>query len=267
MAVKEQVVQAADRAATRSFAGLEKKTEQLILQSSRRGGLASSSHIRQERELCVEGYRDLCEAALNVVAEIEHEEAPLYLQAVRRVLLIHQHLVDRLFQHCAAPGQHSSLVGDGVQGELPAFRQALESTLEGLLADLEVGIVSGRSVASRKPSTGVSIDHAGQVMMNSPGGQQSVSGDLLVASGLDVKDLLSTLSALRGEIAKLPFADREAVEDAVVNVERELAAATPQPSRVRRLVGTVVDVGTRVGIGMAGGFLARLAEIAAGIVG
>jgi hypothetical protein len=130
---------------------------------------------------------------------------------------------------------------------------------------LELGIAGGRSVASRKPTSDISIEGAGQVMVNSPGGKQTVSGDLLVKSGIDAKDLLTALSGLRGELTGLAEADREKVEDAIVNVEREVASVEPSPSRIKRMVGGLVDVSGKVGISTAGGFLARLVAMMAGV--
>ncbi|MCR6670727.1 hypothetical protein [Devosia ginsengisoli] len=59
--------------------------------------------------------------------------------------------------------------------------------------------------------------------------------------------------------------DKQQVEDAIINAEREVAALTTDSSRLKRLMQVVVDVSQKVGISAAGSTLGRLVQLIAGL--
>jgi hypothetical protein len=238
----DKVVAAALRAAKLKVEAARRAAQAVVADLNRRNVLRSSMCVENAAEACEAGYHEICHAAAIVVAEIEGEHAPRHAANLTGALRELQAQVLEIYQQHASPSGMKPLV-DRRQVNL---QRALDETLKGVVADLELGIVGGVHV--RKQKSGVSIDNrggSGQFIFDSPNASQVVGRDQGSKVSIDPDSLMDLLRNVREEIAKLeapPEATAE-IKDALVNAEREIASPTPDANRMFRLLRAL---GTRL---------------------
>lgn len=256
--MNQAVVLAAKRAADRRL----RKIEEEMLASARRHSAAnnynSDGMVRSMQKLCVDGFREICTVISRTVAEVEGDAATIYEPEVRKLFSAFQLEAFKIFDSYLG----NTLARHGTGGTASAMsgvRDELDVVLEGELADFGLGIVDGVSLRNIK---GLQVDVSGSnnaVIIGSSNSSQNV------AVGLSAGDLLEILADLRKASRSLAPEIRVELDDAILNAERELSSSDPDKSRLGRMLNAVLRVGRDVGVGAAGGILARLGEIWAGL--
>lgn len=223
----------------------------------------NSRTLLYARERASSAFREACDAAANRIAEVEGAAAVDYADDVPEIVEQARQTISAAFSKVAARFNRfppSAIAAAGT----PAAD--MERVVAATIDDLRLGIAGGANV-DRSKSRIISIDNrggSGQFAVDSPGSQQSVGHDL-TAQASSAGDLFELVSALRLELAKGDVPAHSDIDDAAVNLQRELQQEAPNPGRLKRLATAVGDFSVKAGAGAAGGFLARIAAIAAGI--
>jgi hypothetical protein len=255
MNLDDKVVAAALRAAKLKVEATRQAARAAVADLNRRNMLRSSMCVENVAQACEFGYREICHATAVVVAEIEGEYALRHTTQLTGALRELQAQVLGIYQQHASASGMKQLV-DSRQVDL---QRALDETLKGVVADLELGIAGGVNV--RKQKSGVSIDNrggSGQFIFDSPNASQVVGRDQASNGSVDSAALIDLLRQIREEVAKVEVVPeaRAEIEDALVNAEREIASPTPDANRTLRLVRAL---GTRLeqfGISVASSLVA-----------
>jgi hypothetical protein len=199
------------------------------------GSLRGSGYIGQLGKVCQEGFRDACEMASVQVAEIMGERARGFATNLQPVLMKLNGEVLTLFDQFAKSG------GSGM-GYTKKRRRDLEHEtvhiVEGVIADLELGVASGQNVAKHRARIEVNAQGGvANVMNESAHGRITVHGDQRVGQDWDPAPLFAAIQDLRAALATSEISpeDKDDVEDQTVALEREAAANDSNPGRLRRM--------------------------------
>jgi hypothetical protein len=251
----EKIAAAAQRAAKFKVEATHRAAQAAMHEAARRGILQSSMHVMNVERVCVDGYREMCNAAALTIAEIEGEDAPQHAARLREILREAQAELLSISRRPVSGGAMKNFI----DGRRPHIQAAFDEILEGTVADLELGIAGGVNV--RKQKTGVSIDNrggSGQFLFDSPNASQAVGRDQVAGGSIDLATLIDILRRVREEVGTAEIAPdaRNEIEDAIVNAEREIMLPSPDPSRTRRLFRALCARLEQFGISVAGSVVA-----------
>jgi hypothetical protein len=255
----ERIAASVRRAAKLKVEATRRDAQTAMYDAARRGILHSSMHVENVERTCVAGYREICQAAAVVIAEIEGADAPQHAARLDEILREAQADLLEIFHQHASPGRSGGHMKQFVDTRRPYLREVLDQSLQGTVADLELGIAGGVNVMKQK--SGVSIDNRGgsaQVIVDSPNASQTVGRDQMSSGSIDPAAIMELLREVRDEVAKVEVAPdaRDEIQDAIVNAEREVASPTPDSSRTLRLLWALSTRLEQFGIGVAASLLA-----------
>lgn len=258
----DQIAASAKRAAKLKVEATRREASAAMSKAAQRGVLRSSFHVQSIELVYVQGYRDACTAAAVQIAEIEGENAPQHAARLGEILQDVQTDLLGAFRKHASPGQSGDHMEKFVSIRRRHLQETLDEILAGTVADLDLGTAGGTNV--RKQKSPVSIDNrggSGQFVLNSPNTSQSVGRDQIVSrASIDAAAIKELLCQIRAEVgsAQVAVEARDEIEDAVVNLEREVASPTPDKNRTHRLLRAL---GTRLeqfGISIAASLVAAV---------
>lgn len=194
------------------------------------------------------GYGGMCEAAATQLREIKGENALHYSLVLDKAMCSALQTIFNVFDQQIA----RRFSGPMEKNTRFPMQLKLEEIKSGVLEDLALGIIGGKNV--KKPASGDIFNIHGKdinVVNRSEAVSQASSGIASVECGLDLNDVRQLVQELRESASTLEADNRETLEDAVVNVEREIKQPEPDQGRLRRLARQALRVARDLGIGVA----------------
>ena len=201
---------------------------------------------------CSDGYRGMCVAAVSRVAEIAGEDSVRYAESVGRILKEMQPRIIELFGWNSRLSRASESMKSVAAEQRAKLQAEMDAEVDQMMRDLGLGIAGGVSMKTRPH---IHIDNrggSGQFVVNSPNSLQAGGRDQ-IATTIDFSSLAQVLTDVRQQVAQaeIPSDDRDAIEDAIVAVEREVAQNQPDQGRIKRLVLGVGKLVRDVGVSVA----------------
>jgi hypothetical protein len=237
MSRDDDIIASVRNAVEQRFPALNDAIQKFQAGAAGRGVYLSSMTVGGTHRLCIDGYREMCVAAAAHLAEIEGEDAPRHADSIGRILKDMQPRIIELFGWDEQGARSSgSLLGMAakLRGELQA---EMSAEVENTIRDLRLGVAGGVNVKKRQQFYIDNRGGAGQFVVNSPASTQSIGQDQTAVTN-EFSPLLQVLADVRQQVAQAQLSadDKDAIEDAVVAVERELDQPQSDQSRLKRLV-------------------------------
>lgn len=263
---EDQVLASATRAAAEQFSTLSSDILVERRAASADGRLNSSNTVLRLAGICIGAFKKAADAAAERIAEIEQSKAIAYSDKLGPALEPFRVRAISAFKE----------LGDGRDGahlerlhsqQLARVDSEITSILDGLVADLSIGIAGGVNV-DREKSRIIAINNSngnGQFTIDSNHVTQSVGRDM--NAGVAVQDLVALISEFQKKLADEALTDeaKADLEDAALNAEREISGPAPDPARVARLTGKLKELSEKIGTSALGGIAARIVTAAIGI--
>jgi len=259
----ELIATSVNRLAERKLETVAGDLGAIVAEDARAGRLISRAHISRIEGACAAGMSAIGNACAVHIAEIEGAKSIDHIATLSNVLTNVTEKLVSLFNEYAMPGvssqdHHFQSVTAGRRSELEAKLVDLRSEM---VDNLALGIAGGKNVTKQqKPE--VSVDTGGgaaQVMVNSPNAKQSVGRDQTGGVRIDLSRLRQDLVRIRAEVseASLEPDQRDEIDDAILNIEREAEAEPQDQRRIMRFMKALCERLERFGINAAAGIAAH----------
>jgi len=253
MSRDDDIIASVRNAVEQRFRALNDAIEKFRGEMLGRGVYQSSMTLLGMHRRCIDGYREMCTAAAAHIAEIEGEDASRHADSIGQILKDMQPRVIELFGLTERGSRSSGLSLSMAAKERTKLQAEMNAEVEHTMRDLRLGIAGGMNVKKRQQLYINNRGGAGQFAVNSPGSTQSIGRDQIATTN-EFSSLVQVLTDVRQQVAQAELSsdDRNAIEDAVTAVEREIVQPQPDQSRVKRLVLGVGKLIRDVGVSVAG---------------
>ena len=250
MSRDDEIIASVRNAVEQRFPALNDAIQKFRAEAMERGVYQSSMTILGMHRRCIDGYREMCTAAAAHIAEIEGEDASRHADSIGQILKDMQPRIIELFGWTERGSRSYWSMAAEQRTKLQA---EMNAEVEHTMRDLRLGIAGGMNVKKRQQLYINNRGGAGQFAVNSPGSTQSIGRDQIATTN-EFSSLVQVLTDVRQLVAQAELSsdDRNAIEDAVTAVEREIVQPQPDQSRVKRLVLGVGKLIRDVGVSVAG---------------